>query len=145
MEPFLAVATEIAIQMKGSLSFILGLGGLFSIVRTGLLSTIGLDDLPDDVKEARPSLEADVNQARTEQRCVLVISCILFTCAVLLYVWPLRDINVDDLVRGEEVLSCGQVFSVFRIAIIAIVILVLDVFRTIRLNRLDRNIALGGK
>jgi hypothetical protein len=104
MQLFLAIMTEIAIQMKGSLSFILSLGGLFSIVRTGLLSTIGLRDLPDDVKEARPSLDIDVKRARTEQRCILFVSCALFVFAILLYFWPLRNINADALARGARCL-----------------------------------------
>jgi hypothetical protein len=145
MHLFMAVMTEIAIQMKGSLSFILGLGGLFSIVRTGLLSTIGLRDLPDDVKQARPSLDVDVQNARTEQRCILAISCTLFLFAIFLYLLPLQDINADALSQGTEVLTCSEALSVLGIVFVAVAILVLDVFRTIRLNRLDRHIALGSR
>jgi hypothetical protein len=145
MQIFLAVMTEIAIQMKGSLSFILGLGGIFSVVRTGLLSTIGLRDLPDNVKQTRPSLEIDVKQARTEQRWILYVSCALFVFAISLYFWPLRNINADALAQGTEVLTCGQAISVFGIVIIAVAVLVLDVWRTIRLDRLDRHIALGSR
>jgi hypothetical protein len=143
MQLFVEIMTELAIQMKGSLSFILGLGGLFSIVRTGLLSTIGLRDLPDDVKRARPSLEVDVRQARTKQLCILSVSCVLFAFAILLYLWPLREVKADALAQGTEVLTCGQALSVFGIVIIAVTILVLDIWRTIRLDRLDRHIALG--
>jgi hypothetical protein len=145
MQLFFAVMTEIAVQMKGSLSFILGLGGLFSIVRTGLLSTIGLRELPDDVKQARPSLQIDVQNARTEQYWILGVSCILFAFAILLYLWPLQDIEADALAQGKVVLTCSQAVSVLGIVIVAVAILVLDVFRTIRLNRLDRHIALGSR
>jgi hypothetical protein len=137
--------TEIAIQMKGSLSFILGLGGLFSIVRTGLLSMIGVRDLPEQVKQARPSLEVDVKRARTEQWLILITSCVLFVLAIVLYLGPLRNIDADALSQGTEVLTCCQVLSVFGIVTVAVTILVLDVWRTIRLDRLDRQIAMGSE
>lgn len=142
MDILLGIATEIAIQMKGSLSFILGLGGLFSIVRAGLISIIGLGDLRKEVQQRRPSLALDVRNARRMQLFLFGVSTALFLFAIILYLWPLSGINATDLSTGKAILTTCQSLSVIGIALIAVVILSLDIFAKIHRSRLDRLIAL---
>jgi len=135
------IATEIAIQMKTSLSFVLGLGGLFSIVRSFMIAAIFLGELPDETKRIRPSLAREVRNARRGQFWLFATTTVLFLLAVVLYVGPLREINAIQLASGGATLTKCQIMSVFGIVLIVILVIVIDTFAMIRRRRLEALIA----
>jgi hypothetical protein len=107
--------TEIAIQLKGNLAFLLGLGGMFTIVK-GLLT--GVLVLPD-VEKQRPSIKADAGKIRRSLIVSAITSAILFAGAAWLYLGPLASVDAEQLKKGVA-LTTGQVWAVGGLVFISV-------------------------
>jgi hypothetical protein len=129
-----AILTEIAIQMKGSLSFLLGLGGLFSIAKSGVTSWLGLPELPEG---ARASVSLAVQKLRRELLAICVATLVLFVAACWIYFVPLAGLDDKALASGKQTLTVAQEWAVGIIVLAAVVMVVLDAVAGIRRQRVS--------
>lgn len=132
-----AVLTDIAIQMKSSLSFLLGLGGMFSICKSGFTSLFGLPVLSSAQMSARSSLAVVVDGHRKRLIVVFSLTLLFFVAACWLYFGPLGGIDADALSKGKAVLSACQEHAVLAIVVIAAAIVTLDVYASVHRQRLS--------
>ncbi len=132
--------TEVALQLKGSLSFLLGLGGMFTIAKSLLT---GLFLLPKGTK-LRPTLEADASKFRSWLYLLAALSAILLIAAALLYfVGPIAAIDVEALKRGSQPVTIPQQWAIAGLILIAILILLCDALSSVCRYRLSQIVAKG--
>jgi len=122
----MSVLAEIAVQLKTSLSFLLGLAGMFTIFRTGLTAAIGMPKVPADP----PALATDVAAIRKRLWWVLGAIFLLLALAVYLYVGPINGIDVAAVARGQA-LTRGQGCAIVTLIVISLAILALDILATV--------------
>ena len=132
------VVVEIAIQMKSSLSFVLGLGGFFSIAKSALEGLIDLPDISQADAKRRPSIKKKVSKLRWFLFRSAAYLTLLFIFAAFLYLGPLGNIDAKKLDAGTQVLSFGQQLAVWAIVLIAMLFLVLNTIFSIKQKQLRR-------
>lgn len=132
-----SLLTDLAIQMKGSLSFLLGLGGMFSLAKSALIGLFGLPKLSAEDQATRPSLDVAVKSIYSELKVTTLLLGILFALACLLYFGSLNSIDPNLLASGSAKLTALQKWAVGTIAGISVIIVCLDVYVGVRRQRLS--------
>lgn len=118
-----SVLTDIALQLKGNLSFLLGLGGMFTIVK-GLLT--GLLVLPS-VSRDRPSIESSAKRIRFWLVVLAIVSGVLFVAAIFLYFSDLMtSIDPDTLRKTRSLLTGYQQCATAALAAIAVLLVIFE-------------------
>ena len=120
--------TEIAIQLK-SLSFLLGLGGFFSMTKSALT---GLFLLPGYKDENRVSIQADIDRVKKQVYGAAVAMLVLFVAACWIYFGLLGDLDADALRAGKATLSALDRKVIVGLIVIAIAFIVIDVIVTLK-------------
>ena len=136
-EVMTSLLTDLAIQMKGSLSFLLGLGGMFSLAKSALIGLFGLPKLSAEDQATRPSLDVAVKSIYSELKVTTLLLGILFALACLLYFGSLNSIDPNLLASGSAKLTALQKWAVGTIAGISVIIVCLDVYVGVRRQRLS--------
>ena len=113
-----AILTEIAIQSKGALAFLLGLSGMFTIAKNLL---IGLLILPK-VGSERKSVKDDAARLRLTLILCACASFALLCIAVWLYFGSaMASIDADALKKSHAMLTTPQQQATAALTIVAIV------------------------
>jgi hypothetical protein len=130
--------TEVALQLKANLSFLLGLGGMFTIAKSLLT---GLFLLPKG-KNLRPTLKADASILRRWLYLLAAASAGLLVAAGLLYfVGPVSTIDAEALKRPGQLITIPQRWAIAVLIAIAIAILLCDALSSVYRYRLGQIIA----
>ncbi len=132
------ILTEIALQLKGNLSFLLGLGGMFTITRslvTGLLL------LPKS-SELRPALAVEARGLRCKLYILAAASSVLLTIAGILYFsGPISAIDAEALKKPGTSITVSQQWAIAALVLIAVVFLLCDALSSVYKQRLGLVIA----
>jgi len=120
--------TELAIQLK-SLSFLIGLGGFFSITKSTITGFILLHGVGENT---RASIKSQIKCVKLQILGVAAIMAALFILALCLYFGPLGELDVEALKAGTSSLTQAHGLSIVVLIIIALVFIVLDVIVTIK-------------
>jgi len=130
--------TEVALQLKGGLSFLLGLGGMFTITRSLLT---GLFLLPKGT-DLRPALAVDASNLRWRLYMLAAVSALLLIVAALLYfVGPISTVDVEALRRSAQPITIPQQWAIAALIVIAILILLCDALSSVCRYRLGQIVA----
>lgn len=130
--------TEVALQLKGNLSFLLGLGGMFTIAKSLLT---GLFLLPKGTK-LRPTLEVDASKFRRWLYLLAALSAVLLIAAALLYfIGPIAAIDLETLKRSAPSITIPQQWAMAGLILIAILILLCDALSSVCRYRLSQIVA----
>lgn len=114
-----SVLTDIALQLKGNLSFLLGLGGMFTIVKGLLTGILVLRAVGTD----RPSITTAAKRLRRRLFLLTVISLLLFVLALVLYFSePIASIDPDSLRKTRSLLTSPQQSATAALAAIAVIL-----------------------
>lgn len=115
--------TDIALQIKGTLAFILGLGGMFTIAK-GLLT--GLFVLPK-IGSNRPSVRADAERLRFRLFVCAILSLILLGIATWLYFGSaMASIDADALKKSHQLLTAPQQWATAGLVLVAMAMVVIE-------------------
>ena len=115
--------TEIALQLKGNLAFLLGLGGMFTIAK-GLM--VGLFVLPK-IGSDRSSIEQDAKRLRKRMIGCAVASLVLFVGATALYFSSIMaSIDPDALKKSHCLLTVPQQWVTGGVAVIAVILVLIE-------------------
>ena len=118
-----SILTEIALQLKGTLAFILGLSGMFTITK-GLLT--GLFVLPK-IGSERLSLKGDAARLRMKLFLCAAVSLGLFCVAVWLYFGSaMATIDADALRKSHALLNVPQQQATAALTAVAIVMVCIE-------------------
>lgn len=129
------ILTIIAIQLKGSLVFLLGLGGMYTTVRALIT---GIVTLPE-IDTTRASIELEANRLVSQLRGLALASVLLFIAAVWLYfAGPIAGIDADMLKASKAVLTSAQVYSIIALVMIAIILGFIELRATVLRTRLGK-------
>lgn len=132
----MTVLAEVAVQLKTSLSFLLGLAGMFAILRAGFTAAIGMPEAPS----GRATLELDIARLRKRIWVVVAVTFLLFAGAVLLYLGPIAGIDAEA-VRSGTALTPRQACAIVALILISLAILGLDTLATIWRRVLGEKVA----
>lgn len=115
--------TEVALQLKGTLAFLLGLGGMFTIAK-GLM--VGLFVLPK-IGSDRPSIEQDAKRLRKWMIGCAVVSLVLFVGATALYFSSvMASIDSDALKKSHGLLTVPQQRVTGGVALVAVILVLIE-------------------
>lgn len=115
--------TEIALQLKGNLAFLLGLGSMFTIAK-GLM--VGLFVLPK-ISSQRPSIEQEAKRLRKRMIGCAVASLILLVVATALYFSSaMASIDPDALKKSHCLLTVPQQWVTGCVAVIAVILVLIE-------------------
>ena len=129
------ILTIIAIQLKGSLVFLLGLGGMYTTARALIT---GIVTLPE-IDTTRASVALDGKRLVTQLRALALASVLLFIAAVWLYFGgPIGGIDADMLKANKAVLTSAQVYSIIALVMIAIILALIELRATVLRTRLGK-------
>lgn len=130
-----ALLTIIAIQLKGVLVFVLGLGGMYTTTRALIT---GIVTLPE-IDTTRASIELDGKRLVTKLRKLALASVLLFITAVWLYFGgPIADIDANALKADKAVLTPAQFYSLAALVMIAIILAFIELRATVLRTRLGK-------
>lgn len=116
------ILTEIALQLKGNLAFLLGLGGMFAIAK-GLFA--GLLVLPD-VEKKRPALKADAMRIKRRLIALAGGSIVLFLIALGLYLGPMASIDSEAMRKTGAQLTSGQALATAVLSGVAVLMVIAE-------------------
>jgi len=117
------VLTEIALQLKGTLAFLLGLGGMFTIVK-GLLT--GLFVLPE-INSERSSIKSEMVKLRRWLTICALISLVLFIFAVYTYFsTAMTSIDAEALKKSHGLLTVSQCWATGFVTAVAVGLVLIE-------------------
>ena len=133
-----ALLTEVAIQLKGSLAFLLGLGGMFTTVKA---LVTGLFLLPR-VTSDRSSIRTGADRLRLWLGILAAASGILFVAALWLYFGTsIAAIDADKLKAATQVLSKAQRWTLGWLIIVSLALVVAEGASSVVRQRLSELLA----
>lgn len=126
--------TEIALQLKGTLAFLLGLSGMFTIAK-GLM--VGLLVLPK-IASDRPSIEQDAKKMRKSMIGCALASLVLFVVAATLYFSSvMASIDPEALKKSHCLLTIPQQWVTGGVAVIAVILVLIESYVAVLKYRFD--------
>lgn len=138
-------ATELAIQLKDTLGFVVGLGGMYTAARSGfvtfVLSSKEVKALAAD--SGNVGLAAKRAQKRGQGAFIALVS--LFVFAIFLYVDPLSPMDPRMLRAGTQHLTFWGAVAVYTLMTVAIGVFGLSLWIDALRQRLLDLVALSKK
>lgn len=129
------IVNIIAIQLKGSLVFLLGLGGMYTTARALITAIVTLPE----IDTTRASIAVEGSRLATRLRGLALASVLLFITAVWLYFGgPIGSIDADMLKANKTVLTSAQVYSIIALVMIAIILALVELRATVLRTRLGK-------
>lgn len=126
--------TEIALQLKGGLAFLLGLGGMFTSVKGMLIGIIVLPKIGAD----RPSVSTAAAALRKQLIILAVVSLLLLTTAVCIYFSSaMSSIDPDVLRKSKGILDGPQQICIGLLTFIALTLVVIESWNSVLRYRFD--------
>lgn len=127
--------TEIALQLKGNLGFVLGLAGMFTITKTLLTSLLVLPEA--ELAAGRAYLKTESRKLRRRLYAAAGAGGLLFAVAFYLYVLgPIAAIDAEALKKGETSLNGQQKLALAWIVFTGMALVVLECLASVWRYRL---------
>jgi hypothetical protein len=126
--------TEVAIQLKATLSFALGLGAMFTVAKALFTNLFVMPGIP------RRDTAAGLDIDRLQRRLLVlaVLSTVFFVAALAIYFrGPLADLNVDALQKGSIALTAEQGWHIGLLIFIAAALVIVEALGSIWKYRLS--------
>jgi hypothetical protein len=130
-----AILTTVALQLKGTLVFFLGLAGLFTTAKALVTSVLTTPTF----RKARPEVRVPADRLRSKLVLLAIASVCLFAAALGLYFFsPLATIDADALRRTGAQIDIPQQRAVAALIAIAIFMVIVEVGSIVVRHRLGK-------
>lgn len=121
-------ATELAIQLKDTFGFVLGLGGMYTTVRSGFVTFVVSSGEAKRLAKGIDSIGLAANRAQFWGRFAFFANLALFAVAIALYAGPLSHIDPRALRAGTAELTVTDAIAIYVLATIAVSVLVMGLW-----------------